>query len=302
MRVATIASLGASALLGVGALFVAKVWLPNAQSGPSQAAAASPSIKLTAVVASKAAVAYGQKLEAKDLTLIRMPADAVPEGAYTTIDQVVALDDGAPVTLAALAPREPILPSKISGAGFKPSVAAVIAPGMRAYTIKVNDVAGGGGHVLPGDRVDVLLTQDVGESGGAVEGESGGRKIFVSSMVIQNVHVLGMDMVADPASTEKFSPKTATLEVNVLDAGKLAVAQEAGTLSLALRRTGAVEIADLKPTTLNGGWVGARPPAAAPRRAASAPARPAASAGRGLVITQGEKRDVISVPSERTGG
>jgi len=303
MRVATIASLGASALLGLGALVVAKVWLPNAQSGPTQAAAAGPSVKLIAVVAARAAVPYGQKLEAKNLTLIHLPADAVPEGAYREIREVIGLDGGAPVTLTALAAREPILPSKLSGAGAKPSVAAAIAAGMRAYTIKVNDVAGGGGHVLPGDRVDVLLTQEVGGEGG-VEGQTGGRKVFVSSLVIQNVHVLGMDMVADPASTEKFPPKTATLEVNVLDAGKLAVAQEAGTLSLALRRTGAAEVTELQPTTLNGGWVGVRPPSATPRRAASAsgaPARQSPGRSGGLIVTQGDQRSVVSVPSDRAG-
>lgn len=299
MRVATIASLGASAVLGVGALFVAKVWLPSTQAGPTRAAAAAPSVKLTAIVAARAAVPFGQKLEAKDLTLVHLPADAAPEGAYSSIDQVVKLDGGAPVTLAALSAREPILPSKISGAGAKPSVAAVIAQGMRAYTIKVNDVAGGGGHVLPGDRVDVLLTQEMPGSGAVVEGAPR-QKVYVSSLVIQNVHVLGMDMIADPASTEKFPPKTATLEVNVMDAGKLAVAQEAGTLSLALRRTGANEVTEARQMSLNDAWVGARPPAyRAPRRtdagAARTPSRP------GLIVTQGGRSAVVNVPSERVG-
>lgn len=303
MRVATIASLGASALLGLGALFVAKVWLPSAQAGPAKAAAA-PSVKLSAIVAAKAATPFGHKLEAKDLTLIHVPADAVPEGAYTAVEQVVSLDNGGPVTLAPLAAREPLLPAKLSGAGAKASVAAVIAPGMRAYTIKVNDVAGGGGHVLPGDRVDVLLTQEVGGQG-SLEGSTGGRKVFVSSLVIQNVHVLGMDMIADPASTEKFPPKTATLEVTVMDAGKLAVAGEAGILSLALRRTGGNDVAEASPVRLNGGWVGAAPtssPTAAPRRAPIASPAAPRSAGRGLVVTQGEQRSVVNVPSERTGG
>jgi len=300
MRVATIASLGASAVLGVGALFVAKVWLPSTQAGPTQAAAAAPSVKLMPIVAARIGVPFGQKLEAKDLTLIHLPAEAAPEGAYSSIDQVVKLDGGAPVTLAALSAREPILPSKISGAGAKPSVAAVIAQGMRAYTIKVNDVAGGGGHVLPGDRVDVLLTQEMPGSGASVEGAPR-QKLYVSSLVIQNVHVLGMDMIADPASTEKFPPKTATLEVNVMDAGKLAVAQEAGTLSLALRRTGASEVTEAKQMSLNDAWVGARPPAyRAPRRTADAgPAR--APARSGLVVTQGGKSAVVNVPSERVG-
>lgn len=305
MRVATIASLGASALLGVGALLVAKVWLPNAQHGPGKAAAQAPVQALVPVVAASGAVAFGQKLEAKNLTVIRVPASAAPEGAYASVDQVLRLDGGAPVTLTSLVNHEPVLPAKISGGGARPSVAAVISPGMRAYTIKVNDVAGGGGHVLPGDRVDVLLVQEL-DPAGSVEGD-GGQSVYVSTLVIQNVRVLGMDLIADPASTEKFPPKTATLEVSVLDAGKLAAAAEAGTLSLSLRRSGATDVAEsggsmtLQQMLRSEEWSAASRPtyASAPRR----PARrsPAAPTARGLVITQGDQRSVVSVPSDRFG-
>jgi len=305
MRVATIASLGASALLGVGALFVAKVWLPGSNSGPSKAAA-QPAVAMTSIVAASAAVPYGTKLEPKNLTLIKVPAASVPEGAYTAIEQVTAQDGGAPVTLTALSPREPILPTRISGPGVKPSVAATIAPGMRAYTIKVNDVAGGGGHVLPGDHVDVLLARAVAAPG--VEGAEGNR-LYISSLVLQNVRVLGMDMIADPASTEKFEPSTATLEVTVEDAGKLAVAGQAGTLSLALRRAGSTETVQLRPitardvTAMSRGDIVSPGQAAAPaaRKPARPAARPAAPASRGLIVTQGGKSAVVHVPADRIG-
>jgi pilus assembly protein CpaB len=308
MRVATIASLGASALLGLGALFVAKVWLPNSSHGATRAAAGEmPAPTLTPVVAAAGAVPFGQKLEAKNLTVIQMPAGAVPEGAYHSIQQVVGLDGGGPVTLTALVNHEPILPTKVSGGGAKPSVAATISPGMRAYTIKVNDVAGGGGHVLPGDRVDVLLVQEISDKG-AVEGASA-TKLFISTLVLQNVRVLGMDLIADPASTEKFPPKTATLEVGVLDAGKLAAAGEAGILSLSLRRSGATDVTEVRPMTLpemlrSDRWAGVSPATAPPvrrqvRRTPWAPST--APATRGLVVTQGDKRETVSVPSERFG-
>jgi pilus assembly protein CpaB len=179
---------------------------------------------------------------------------------------------------------------------------------MRAYTIKVDDVAGGGGHVLPGDHVDVLLVQEITDRG-AVEG-SGTAKALITSLVIQNVRVLGMDLIADPASTEKFPPKTATLEVAVLDAGKLAAAGKAGVLSLSLRRSGATEIADIRPMTLqqmlrsDAGAAAGVEPAFTPRRVPvrRATPRPAASpASRGLVITQGGESATVSVPSERFG-
>lgn len=309
MRVATIASLGASALLGLGALFVAKVWLPNSSAGATRAAAGELQTPvMTPVVAAAGAVPFGQKLEAKNLTVIKMPASAVPEGAYSSIQQVIGMDGGAPVTLTPLVNHEPILPTKVSGGGAKPSVAATISPGMRAYTIKVNEVAGGGGHVLPGDRVDVLLVQELADKS-AVEGAASA-KLYVSTLVIQNVRVLGMDLIADPASTEKFPPKTATLEVSVLDAGKLAAAGEAGILSLSLRRSGSTDVADVRPMTLtemlrSDRWAGVSPASAAPaRRVAvrrSTPSAPPASATRGLVVTQGGKRETVSVPAERFG-
>ncbi len=313
MRVATIASLGASALLGVGALFVAKVWLPNSAPGATRAGAAEmPAEMLKPVVAASGAVAFGQKLEAKNLTIIRMPAGAVPEGAYSSIQQVIGLDGGAPVTLTALVNHEPVLPAKVSGGGARPSVAATISEGMRAYTIKVDDVAGGGGHILPGDRVDVILVQEITRSG-AVEG-SATTKNVIATLVLQNVRVLGMDLVADPAATEKSPPKTATLEVTSLDAGKLSAAGQAGTLSLALRRSGSTDVAQLQPMTLpellrtpdsiGVGAVGVGIPAPQPRKTVvrhRAPSTPTAPATRGLVITQGGKRETVSVPTERLG-
>lgn len=301
MRIATIASLGASALLGVGALVVAKVWLPASQ-GPSRAAAAEAPANMTRIVAAASAVPFGQKLEAKNLTLIALPANAVPEGAYSSIEQVIALDGGGPVTLAALAAREPILPSKVSGGGVRANMAATIAPGMRAYTIRVSDVAGGGGHILPGDRVDVLLAREVG-GGDAVEGSAA--KSYVSDVVIQSVRVLGMDLIADPTTTEKFPPKTATLEVDVEAAGKLAVAGEVGVLSLALRRTGSAEVDAVRHVAVRdlSSGAGARPAASSsPRRVAARPAAPSRpAAARGLVLTQGDKRTVVTVPTERSG-
>lgn len=307
---ATIASLGASALLGVGALFVAKVWLPNSSSGATRAGAAELAAEaMKPVVAVSGAVAFGQKLEAKNLTLVRMPAGSVPDGAYSSIQQVIGLDGGAPVTLTAMVNHEPVLPAKVSGGGARPSVAATIAPGMRAYTIKVDDVAGGGGHILPGDRVDVILVQEIVRTGG-VEG-SATTKNVISTLVIQNVRVLGMDLVADPAATEKSPPKTATLEVTALDAGKLSAAGQAGALSLALRRSGATDVAQLRPMTLPellraDDGTGAPPLVAAtpPRRTLvrrRAPSTAAAPAPRGLVITQGGKRETVSVPTERFG-
>ncbi len=120
----------------------------------------------------------------------------------------------------------------------------MIGDGMRAFTIGVTEVAGGGGHILPGDRVDVVLTRDMSAQPN-MDGGHGGK--LVSDLVMQNVRVLGMDLNIDPASTHPTVAHTATLEVSVEDAERLSLAAQAGTLSLALRRTGAAEIKPVRP-------------------------------------------------------
>lgn len=299
MRVATIVSLGASALLGVGALVVAKTMLPDGQAGQGQASAA-PVQNLVPVVAARNDIGFGVKVTDKDLIVLKLPKDAVPQGAYSSIEQVTLLDGGSPVTLARITAREPLLPAKLSGGGVKANVAAVIGPGMRAYTIQVTDVSGGGGHVTPGDRVDVLLAM---EPANTYKPEGSTAKMMVSGAVLQNVKVLGMDMVADPANVDKFIPKTATLEVSLEDAAKLSVSSEVGKLSLALRRTGAVEIEPPRPMKMLD-LMGEAPRAPRPQRRLAAPgpkAPPAPSNERSLTVVQGSDRKTVQVPTDRLG-
>jgi pilus assembly protein CpaB len=231
MRMITIVSLGASAVLGLGALFVAKTVLP------SQAAAKPGVVNVTAgvsIVVATRDIKYGDKLDPGMLTIARVPAEVAPQGAFSNVAQVLSTDHGGPpVALQPMVAREPVLPTKLSGPGARPSVAAEIAQGMRAYTIKVTDVTGAGGHALPGDRVDVVLMRDLTPTAQ--------NRSYVSDVVLQNVRVLGVDLNADLASNKPAEPKNATLEVSVEDSQKLAIASTLGTLSLALRRTGEAE-------------------------------------------------------------
>ncbi|MEO8115161.1 MAG: Flp pilus assembly protein CpaB [Phenylobacterium sp.] len=239
MRVVTIVSLAASAVLGLAALVVAKTVLPNTAQAKGPAAITQSVTGVPVVVASRG-LKYGDRLDATQLAIAHLPPAAVPEGAFSTMAQVLAQDHGgAPVALTAIAAREPLLPSKLSGPGARPSIAAEIADGMRAYTIKVSDVTGVGGHALPGDRVDVVLMRDT-----TPEGQ---RRNYVSEVVAQNIRVLGVDLNADLTANKPATPTTATLEVSVPDAQKLAVAGDLGKLSLLLRKTGAVEVADVGP-------------------------------------------------------
>lgn len=238
MRVVTIVSLAASAVLGLGAIFVAKLALPNV-SAAKAVVAAQPVAGSPMVVAARP-LKYGEKLNAGMLTVIKVPQNAIPQGAFTAVDQVLGADHGgAPVMLTPVAQHEALLTTKISGPGSRPTVAAEIADGMRAYSFKVTDATGVGGHALPGDRVDVVLLRDLTPQ--APE------RSYISYVVVQNARVLGVDLNADPTSDKPASPNTATIEVSVEDSQKLSVASTLGTLSLALRKSGAAEIADAPP-------------------------------------------------------
>ncbi|THD58547.1 Flp pilus assembly protein CpaB [Phenylobacterium sp.] len=270
MRVVTIVSLGGCALFGLAALVVAKTMLPN----PGTAKAAPAPVVGVPVVVAKAPMKFGDKLDASKVEVLQMPANAVPDGAFKTTAQVLAQDGGGPpVALTAIAAREPLLPAKLSGPGARASIAAEIADGMRAYTIKVTDVTGVGGHALPGDRVDVVLMRDLSTDANS------SKHNFVSEVVIQDVRVLGVDLNADPASNKPATPSTATLEVSVPDAEKLAVAGDLGKLSLALRKTGSAEIAKTEPMHANfvSGGGAPRVSHAVARHPAGVPAAPAAA-------------------------
>jgi len=298
MRIGTIVSLGASAVLGLGALAAARIWLPSQGANNAvRPAAVAPGVP---VVLAAADIPYGAKLDAKQLTVMRLPADAAPLGGFSTIDQVLHQDSGgAPVALVAMSPREPVLAVKLSGPGAKPTLAAMIADGMRAYTIGVTEVAGGGGHVMPGDRVDVVLTRDLSTQP-AMDGAHGGK--LVSELVIQNVRVLGMDLNIDPASVHPTVAHTATLEVSVEDAERLSLAAEAGSMSLALRRTGAAEVKAVRPMLAAdlGPGMGRAPTGASRRRGVDR--HPAgASPDSAVIVVHGEHSTIEAVPAERYG-
>jgi pilus assembly protein CpaB len=137
--------------------------------------------------------------------------------------------------LAALLMAQPCLQRGAhSTTGERATLSAVVDDGMRALSVRINDVLGVAGFVLPGDRVDILLT----------------RKSF-TDILLQNVKVLAIDQIADERVEKPSLAKTATLEVNTIDAQKLTLAQTVGSLSLALRAAGSVEAAAPRRITLS---------------------------------------------------
>ncbi len=129
---------------------------------------------------------------------------------------------------------EPIVGRKIVRAGDGGYMAAFLQPGMRAMSVRVSVETAAGGFILPGDRVDVLLTREIktGDSGSSDEGVSR----FSSSTVLQNIKVLAIDQTTRPDEDEQaVVGATATLELGPRDAEALALARSEGELSLTLR-------------------------------------------------------------------
>ena len=309
MRTGTVVSLGASAVLGLGALVVARLWLPQSATHLPQFKAPEIAAGTVPVVVATAAIPYGAKLDASKLTVVHVPPGAVPQGAFTTPAQILSQQGGAPVALTAIAAHEPLLPSKLSGAGARPIVSAGITEGMRAYTIGVTDTAGVGGHVLPGDRVDVIVTRQP-PIPKAIKDLCDDCKQERADVVLQNVRVLGMDLNVDPTTTTSVVSHTATLEVSVQDAQRLAVATQIGTMSLALRRVGqadvaptrTVEIADLQSNGPRAaGGVGDRPRLIAVSRRHGSPAFPVVIHTRSVIVVHGDAATSVQVPAERYG-
>jgi pilus assembly protein CpaB len=126
-----------------------------------------------------------------------------------------------------VAKGEPLLPAHMVKRGEQGILAALIAPGHRAISIAVTASSGLAGFVEPGDRVDVLLTAGL---------QQGGSSRIVGKTVADTVRVLGVDQRVEPAAVaESAPPATVTLEVTAGQARAIAVAQELGKLSLALR-------------------------------------------------------------------
>jgi pilus assembly protein CpaB len=226
----------------------------------------------------------GAEIRQDDLRIIDWPANAVPAGAFHDSNEVIGRGLVLPVIQ-----NEPILPMKLSskeaGGGLPPA----IPQGMRAVSVRVDEVIGVAGYVLPGTRVDVVVTLSPSES----------HKDVTSKVILNNVQVLAAGTKID-RETDKNKPvavSVVTLLVNPEESERLTLAATEGKIQLALRNPLDRET----PTTRGirpGSLLGAAPIVVAertqggPRRAAAAPkSEPVAAPEPATVeIIRGDKR------------
>jgi pilus assembly protein CpaB len=225
VRTSTIVMVGFAVVFGLLAVFLANAWLNNRAAQTMRDLAAQQKTvppAHTLVVASKP-MKFGDVITSSSLHEISWPANAVPQGAFAKISELTA---GKRVVLIPIAVNEPILASNITGPGQRGTLSSLLKDGLKAVTIRVNDVGDVGGFVLPGDHVDVVLTRP------------GDKKVSVNDVVLQDVRVLGVDQLADNTTDKPAVVKAVTLEVDETGGQKLALASMVGTLSLLLRKAG----------------------------------------------------------------
>jgi pilus assembly protein CpaB len=276
VRASTIVMIGFAVVFGLLAVFIAQVWLNNqANMRAKNLDANRPQMTSQTVVVAKQALRFGTELNASMLQEVPWPSNALPSGTYAKIQDIVS--GGRRVVLSAIEANEPVLALKITGPGQRATLSALVKPGMKAVTIRVNDVEGVGGFVLPGDHVDVVLTRQV-EKGNAT-----------TQVVLQNTRVLAVDQTADERAAKATVAKSITLEVDTIDAQKLWLASSVGSLSLLLRKAGETAEVRTRKVTLND--LGTNEPVSTDKAATVT-----------VVVTRASAKQEYTVPAEGSYG
>jgi pilus assembly protein CpaB len=181
------------------------------------------SIPTKPVVVAAADLDVGADLSRNDVRLIDWPANAVPAGAISNPDEVIGRGLILPVIQ-----NEPILPMKLAskeaGAGLPPA----IPPGLRAVSVRVNEVIGVAGYVLPGTHVDVVATVNPSQQQGDI----------TSKVILTNVMVLAAGTKIERGDSDKNKPmpvSVVTLLVDPDESERLTLASTEGKIQLALR-------------------------------------------------------------------
>lgn len=211
------------ALLGVavagGSAYGAREYLNQSRA----VAATDPEAALVSVIVAGRDIPFGQTIQPQMLQIISWPRTALPPGAFTDIDVLVAKPGMQPRRAThEMTQGELILASKVSNFGEKVTIVQSLGENTRAMAIKVEAETAVGGFVTPGDAVDIVLTQGRDETLRAVT-------------ILQNIRIVGVDQMADQQSDAPTVAQTVTVEVTPEQSQTLALAQKAGTLSLSLR-------------------------------------------------------------------
>ncbi|MBV9773184.1 MAG: Flp pilus assembly protein CpaB [Gemmatimonadetes bacterium] len=264
---------------GTLAAYLAFGYLDGSAAPPPAAKAHGPQVAVAAHD-----LAIGSVLGAGDVKLVDWPSDALPAGYAGSPEALIGRGVVTP-----LRANEPLLPGKLGERGAGGGLPVIIPEGMRAVSVRVDEVIGVAGFVVPGTRVDVLVTMSP---------RSGGTEA-TSLVALQNVQVVAAGQSIQQDSAGK--PQTVaviTLLVTPQQAETLTLASTEGRIQLALRNTldaGSVHTSGTRVSSMVGGAPAAPAAAPAPRRSAE-PARPAPPRPHGpeIEVFRGSTRTVTT--------
>jgi pilus assembly protein CpaB len=233
-------------------------------------------------------IQVGSRVEEHDVRIARFPASGLPPGAYTKKSQVMGRGVIIPISKG-----EFVLPSKLAPENAGAGLPALIPPGMRAVSVRVNEVVSVAGFVGPGTRVDVLLT---GTPGGSSESQT--------TTVLQNVAVIasGQRLERNAAGEAQATP-VITLLASPEDAERLTLASSEGKIQLVLRNPLDTHHDPVEAANAKGLYMGGTPVAARPRvtiRPVKQKTEPPPSSPSVLSIEviKGDKKTEVTLPQE----
>jgi pilus assembly protein CpaB len=194
------------------------------------------------VVVAAADISLGSELRKEDLTVVNFPAGQAPEGAFPRVTDVVGRG-----VISPLVKNEVVIPAKLASKEAGSGLPPVIPEGMRALSVRVNEVIGVAGYVLPGSRVDVLATAN----------PTNQQPDITTKLILSNVQVVtaGTRIEQDQEKGKPMQVTVVTLLVYPDQAERLALASTEGKIQLALRNPldqSAPETPGVKPAILLG--------------------------------------------------
>jgi pilus assembly protein CpaB len=181
---------------------------------------------LNRVAVAKVAIPVGTKIIPEHVMVVQFPKESTPDGAFDSPEKLAGR-----VAVTNIAAREPIIEARLAPEGTAAGLSAVIPEGYRAMTVKVDDVVGISGFIMPGTLVDVVVVIDPEEKHGMQDP--------ISKIVLQNIKVLanGQNIDKPEDQREANSVKAVTLQVTPEQAEKLALASSEGKLQLVMRNS-----------------------------------------------------------------
>jgi pilus assembly protein CpaB len=199
--------------LGITATWLANRWLQDRLTPAGSADADS-----TAVVVAALEIPFGQKIEPAHLKTIQWPNESIPDGTFEEVAKVEGKIANQMITKGELILEKRVV-DEVNGS----TLSAILTRGKRAVTVRVNDVIGVGGFLLPGNRVDVLASR-----------KDKNRRAHTKTL-LEDLKVLAVDQTASTDQDKPVVVRAVTLEMEPKNAEKLIQATEEGNVQLALR-------------------------------------------------------------------